>query len=56
VFLKFLNTVSFETRAIQPEEVGFLLWSFGDWNYSSGKSVKRQCIYELGDFEVEKLW
>jgi hypothetical protein len=50
-FFKILNTVSFETKGYTVAEGNFLLWSFGDGNYSSGRSVKN-VFYEIGDFEV----
>ncbi|MBR9831171.1 hypothetical protein [Acidiluteibacter ferrifornacis] len=50
-FFKILNTVSFKTKGYKAGEGNFLLWSFGDGNYTTGHAVKN-VYYEQGDFEV----
>jgi hypothetical protein len=50
-FFKILNTVSFETKGYKTKEGNFLLWKFGDGNFTTGNSVKN-VYYEQGEFEV----
>lgn len=51
-FNKILNTVTFDAGGFQVKDNSFLLWSFGDGNYSSGNEVKNVYIDE-GIYDVE---
>lgn len=51
-FYKILNTVTFDANNFKIPDGSFLLWNFGDGNFSSG-SLARNVYYDEGMFDIQ---